>query len=189
MRIGNWGTFRKEWFLPGVLTVLALAQPAVNPHSQVISDFEKRVEEYLKIHKAANGELPKSKPTESPEILTRHQHDLAAKIKQRRGNAKLGDLFTSEIGTEFRRLMKIASQGGNENRIKKSLEHAEPVVFQPKLNESYPEGKPLQSTPPTLLMNLPKLPPEVEYRIIGRFLILRDVDANLIVDYLPNAVP
>jgi hypothetical protein len=39
------------------------------------------------------------------------------------------------------------------------------------------------------LLRLPQLPKEVEYRFVGRDLILRDVAANLIVDFLPNAVP
>ena len=39
-----------------------------------------------------------------------------------------------------------------------------------------------------ILRNLPKLPEGVEYRIIGRNLILRDVKANMIVDYIPNAI-
>jgi hypothetical protein len=48
---------------------------------------------------------------------------------------------------------------------------------------------PLQSTPPSLLANFPELPKEVEYRIVGHNLILRDVDANLIIDFLTNAIP
>ena len=48
---------------------------------------------------------------------------------------------------------------------------------------------PLQSTPPSLLMNLPDLPKGLEYRLLGNELVLRDADANVIVDYVPNAVP
>jgi hypothetical protein len=47
----------------------------------------------------------------------------------------------------------------------------------------------LQSTPPTILMNLPRLPPELEYRINGRALVLRDTNANLVVDLIPDAIP
>jgi len=47
----------------------------------------------------------------------------------------------------------------------------------------------LQSTPPTLLLNLPELPKGLEYRILGRELVLRDTDANIVVDYIPNALP
>ena len=42
--------------------------------------------------------------------------------------------------------------------------------------------------PAALLMSLPRLPDPLEYRIIGGHLILLDTDADLIVDYLPNAV-
>ena len=43
--------------------------------------------------------------------------------------------------------------------------------------------------PPTLLRQLPDLPNELAYRIIGRALALQDIKANLIVDFIPNAIP
>ena len=48
-----------------------------------------------------------------------------------------------------------------------------------RVNESYPANIPLQSTPPSLLANLPHLPQEVEYRVAGRDLILLDVQARI----------
>ena len=38
-----------------------------------------------------------------------------------------------------------------------------------------------------LLANLPQLPEDMEYRVVGSDLVLRDVDANIIVDLIPNA--
>jgi hypothetical protein len=38
-------------------------------------------------------------------------------------------------------------------------------------------------------MNLPRLPPELEYRIAGHALVLRDAVANLVVDLMPDAIP
>jgi hypothetical protein len=70
----------------------------------------------------------------------------------------------------------------------KSLEHAEPVEGQIKVNASYPPV-PLQSMPPSLLANLPRLPAGLDYRIVGRSLVLRDVQANLILDFIPKALP
>jgi len=58
-----------------------------------------------------------------------------------------------------------------------------------KINEDYPSTVPVQSMPPSVLMNLPQLPKEVEYRIVGRDLILLDVGTNLVVDIAPNVVP
>jgi hypothetical protein len=55
-----------------------------------------------------------------------------------------------------------------------------------EVNQPYPDGLPLQSMPPSVLMNLPKLPPELEYRAVGRELVLRDIAANLVVDIIPD---
>jgi hypothetical protein len=57
------------------------------------------------------------------------------------------------------------------------------------VNAAYPATLPLQSTPPTLLLNLPRLPKELEYRIVGRDMALHDTVTNLIVDFIPNAIP
>jgi hypothetical protein len=37
-------------------------------------------------------------------------------------------------------------------------------------------------------MSLPKLPEQLEYRLVGKTLIIRDVEANIIVDFVPNAL-
>ena len=57
-----------------------------------------------------------------------------------------------------------------------------------KVNATYPEGNPLPTTPPNVLLNLPKLPDALEFRILDRNLILRDAEANIIVDYIVNAI-
>jgi hypothetical protein len=43
--------------------------------------------------------------------------------------------------------------------------------------------------PPKLLARLPELPDELEYRLMGRHLILRDTKANIIVDAVLNVLP
>ena len=70
-----------------------------------------------------------------------------------------------------------------------SLRRSEPVRIPLRVNDTYPEKLPLQTTPPTLLLNLPKLPEELDYRVVGNNLVLRDVEANLIVDFIPQAIP
>jgi hypothetical protein len=47
----------------------------------------------------------------------------------------------------------------------------------------------LATVPPLILKRLPLLPEGLEYRFMGRDLILRDVKANLIVDFVREAVP
>jgi hypothetical protein len=43
--------------------------------------------------------------------------------------------------------------------------------------------------PPSLLLKMPELPEQVRYRFVGRTLILRDTDANVILDFIPDIVP
>ena len=57
-----------------------------------------------------------------------------------------------------------------------------------QVNARYPASEPLQTIPPNLLANLPQLPEDMEYRVVGKDLVLRDVDANIIVDFIPNAI-
>lgn len=53
----------------------------------------------------------------------------------------------------------------------------------------YPENEPLSTVPPNVLMTLPMLPEDMEYRFVGKHMILRDARANLIIDYIANALP
>jgi hypothetical protein len=166
------------------------AGPKVNQDSLVQTHFDAEVKDYLKIHKKAQAGLSVQKATDSAETMTQRQHLLADNIRAARPDAKQGDLFTPEISQLFMHLIATSLQGSEATKIRASLRHAEPVkALTLRVNEPYPDSIPLQSTPPTVLMNLPDLPKELDYRIVGRTLVLRDVAANLIVDYLPNAIP
>ena len=56
-------------------------------------------------------------------------------------------------------------------------------------NQVYPTTYPLATFPATLLPLLPALPEQLEYRVVQHYLVLRDIEANLILDFMPNAVP
>lgn len=165
------------------------AQTPVNSGAALVQDFEKRVDEYLKSRKSVEAGLPRLKQTPSQEEIAQHERELAKAIRSQRAAARQGDIFTSEISAEFRRLIGITMQGQDAARIKQSLRSAEPVRLQLAVNDSYPPSVPLQSTPPTLLLNLPKLAPDLDYRVVGHSLVLRDVKANLVVDFIPSVIP
>jgi hypothetical protein len=57
-----------------------------------------------------------------------------------------------------------------------------------RVNAKYPEKAALPTVPPNILTTLPPLPKEVEYRLVNKDLLLLDPDAELIVDYIPNAI-
>jgi hypothetical protein len=159
-----------------------------NQHAKIVADFENRIAAYVKIHNQAESGLPALKPTQSPDAIDRHERELADKIRQLRTQAKQGDIFTQPITAEFRRLFRIASSGSESRNIHRSLQHSEPVAVIVHVNDAYPAAVPLQSTPAALLRNLPRLPKQVEYRVIGHNLILRDTGANLVIDIAEQVV-
>jgi hypothetical protein len=179
-------------FIACVWPQKAAAQNAVDPHVAFVQDFENRVAEYVKLRKKAEAELPNKlkKPTDSPEKIRHHEHELREAIVARRAGVVQGNIFTPEIGAEFRRLTGIAYHF-DAKQIRESLLSSEPGTanVRVRVNGEYPDDKPLQTMPPTLLLNLPQLPPELEYRIVGHDLVLRDVGANLIVDIVPRVIP
>jgi hypothetical protein len=158
--------------------------------SKALDAFNQRIGEYVKIHKASKGEAGGGlKNTSSPGEIQANQRSLAEAIRKARPDARQGDIFSAEIAAEFRRLLAATLEGPGGARIRESLQRGEPARPPDiRVNAVYPPGFPLQSTPPSLLLNLPKLPPELEYRVAGHDLILRDREANLIVDFIPDAI-
>ena len=89
-------------------------------------------------------------------------------------------------GTSGKAVKSDVNETLKENTEERKEEGGKPIVL--KVNATYPTDTPLPTTPPQVLMNLPKLPEQLEYRIIGKNLIIRDVDANIIVDFMPTVI-
>jgi len=133
--------------------------------------------------------IPGLKPTKTAAEIGGHERALAHEIREAREGATQGNIFTPEIAAQFRVLIGETMKGPSAARIRESLNQASPVWLSGlRVNMTYPHDVPLQSSPPTLLMNLPALPAQLEYRVVGRSLILRDLEANLVVDFLRDAI-
>jgi hypothetical protein len=82
-------------------------------------------------------------------------------------------------------------KGAERKETREALEEEDGEVAEVwlKVNAPWPDSEPLTTTPANILANLPQLPKDVEYRIANkRHLVLRDVDANIIVDFIYNAI-
>lgn len=172
-----------------LLVDVSFAQAATpgSADAKVVAEFEEKASQYLQIREKVAGSAPA--PSDDPKKIAAAQQELANKVRVARAGAKQGKIFTPEIAQYFRRQISATLNGRYGDNIRASLRHAEPVKMKLQINQSYPQNVPLQSTPPTLLLNLPELPKGLEYRILGRELVLRDTDANIIVDYIPDALP
>jgi hypothetical protein len=162
---------------------------AVNADAATLADFKQRLTKYIELQKDLADDSPPLKETSDPAKIDGAQEVLGAKIQAARMDAKPGDIFTPEARALFRRLMYPELKGEDGPETKASIAgHDKPPAVPLKVNAKYPESAPLPTVPPNLLARLPQLPEDVEYRIVGKDLILRDVDANIIVDFIPNAI-
>ncbi len=157
-------------------------------HAATLQDFETRVDRYLSVRRKAGSGLLPLKPTNDPAQIKAEENALAAAIREARADAKPGDILTPEVQDEIRRLIAPQLKGKKGEHAKAVLGDDAPAEVPYKVNAKYPEGTSLPSVPSKLLLNLPMLPRELEYRIVGRTLILRDTDADLIVDFMANAI-
>jgi hypothetical protein len=153
-------------------------------------EFLSRVQAYISMRKSIESALPALKRTDLPEMITAHQQALARKIREARPNAKPGDIFTESARKAFRRTIRDEFQGPHGRGARATIRQGEPlkeILLQ--VNEPYPDGVAFTTVPPSLLLKLPKLPDQVAYRIVGRDLILLDVEANLVVDRISEIIP
>jgi hypothetical protein len=151
-------------------------------------DFKNRITHYLEIRKQAAKDAPSMKETKDPAKIKAAEAALAARIQTLRSTAVPGDIFTPEIQKTFRQLLAPELKGADAKDTKEILKDDAPKGVPLKVNAKYPEGAPLPTVPSNLLLSLPTLPKELEYRIIGKNLILRDTGADIIVDFVPNAI-
>ncbi len=160
----------------------------VNVDALVLNDFRERVDRYVSQQKKSEGGPAKIKETRDPAKIKNSQQELAGRIRERRANAAHGDIFTPEIRDAFIRLLSPQTKGTAGKLTKEIVKDDAPSAVPLKANADYPPGAPLPTVPVNVLRNLPRLPDGIEYRIVGKNLILRDVKANTIIDFIPNAI-
>ena len=165
-------------------------EKAVNPDAAVLVDFKTRIDDYMALHNKLKKESPALKETKEPAKIKASQDVLAMKIREARKTAKQGDIFTLEIRQLLRRLMypEVKGAAGAETKAAITEEKHELKDVVLKVNADYPDSAPLMTVPPNILSALPKLPEDLEYRFVSRHMILIDTHANLIVDFIPNAI-
>ena len=172
-------------------------QPQVVSHdASVMKDFNDRVAKYVELHKRVAGEIPALKDKSNPVEISGHKLALATAIRAARSNAKPGDIFTEDVRPQLLRIIRGEVRGAAGKDSRETIKEGNPKLegtatqkMQMSVNASYPDDAPLSSVPPALLSKLPKLPEELDYRFVGRDLILRDVAANIIVDFIREVIP
>jgi hypothetical protein len=163
---------------------------------ETIKDFSDRVKDYLKIHKKAAEGLPALTGNEDPATVAAYRLSLARGIRARRTAARRGDLFDARVVPTIVARVRAELDGVEARPARKVLREGNPrfdpegyVPVPVRINGDYPVRAPVSTVPASVLLVLPPLPESLDYRFVGLDLILRDAEANLIVDYILDAVP
>ena len=162
--------------------------PPSDFHIQVWGDtkieFSARVTRYFDLRSRLAEGLPAVVLTDDPREIRRGQRSLAKAIRLARPGAMEGEFFTLEAAGEFKGALAILMNA----KVWSVIMDDNPGELRPDINASYPDGATRSTMPGIVLAGLPHLPDGIEFRFLGRHLILHDVRANMIIDRLPYAI-
>jgi hypothetical protein len=162
---------------------------AVPDEADAIQQFEAAIAEYVAMRRRLADRVPRLAPNSTSVELNNASDAIAAAVQESRQNAGVGDLFVPPVAAMFKRKIDEAMRTANLRQALATIDDEEPTIRAPKIHLRFPAGSQLATTPASLLNLFPTLPQGLEYRIVGRNLVLRDVDAALILDYIPDLIP
>jgi hypothetical protein len=183
--------------LPPMGLILVLAGVAcrqeespVASMEDAVSEFTEQVDQYLALRQPLADSVGPLEENMTQQQIADRATRLAQAIQAARANARPGDIFTPRAAAVFATLIKEEYRR-RPPRVKEVRGDAQDELpdFTPRVNELYPTTYPLATFPPELLPLLPKLPEVVEYRVVTHYLVLRDIESNVILDVMPQAVP
>ena len=164
--------------------------PVITPADKAATQiFENEVREYVKLRDKVRAQAPKLSKDATPEQINTYREALEDSMRAARKNARRGDLFKPQVADYIRRTLKTEFQGKDRKDIRDIVFETELQGVVLRVNYPYAQSAELSEMPATLLSKLPQLPKEVRYRFVGRNLLLVDRESNVIIDYMPEALP
>lgn len=157
---------------------------ALQAYIDITQPFRKEAAQAAESVPGKNGTTPAA----AQAVRTR-QNVLADALRTKlRPNAKQGDIFVPALADAIRHQIAAAFTSERRDLIVDELAEQNttpPITRTPTINEQLKAPR----VPPVLVELLPPLPKQLEYDFAGRALILRDIDADVVVDFVPNALP
>lgn len=170
-----------------VAVATPVAQSLSDQDAQILAALDKRLKDYVALHQKLEKTLPTLSKEATPKDIDTHQRALGALVQKARRNADRGDVFGPAARALVRRTLVRAFSGPDGAKLKASIMDDNPGPLKVQVNSRYPDAAPRSSVPPQLLKMLPQLPEELEYRFIADRLILVDLHAHIVVDFIHDA--
>jgi hypothetical protein len=163
--------------------------PLSEADAAALATMNDRLRAYVELHQKLERSLPKLPDNATPKQIDTNQRQLEALMRKTRSDAKQGDLFTPEAQPVIKRLLASVFGGPEGKQLKDSIMDENPVDVKVVVNGRYPDTVPVSTVPPQVLQTLPHLSEDMEYRFVGDRLVLVDVHAHTIADYIDDALP
>lgn len=154
-----------------------------------LAQFDAAIAKYMALRQRLRNELAGPVPNSTAPELTRASDNIAAAIQRARAGARQGNIFSAPVTMVVKRWVDDVIRRDNLGPMLTDIDDETPTLKAPSIHLRFPAASQMATMPPSMLARLPALPKELEYRIVGNYLVLRDVDAALILDYIPAAVP
>lgn len=164
------------------------ATTVTDAQKAAVQNFQKRLKDYVDLRTKLARELKPLAPTASASELAARQESLAAAIRTTRKTARKGDLIPTDVASLLRTVVADDFRARKPEARQAAFNEVTDGV-PPTINRTYPANAALPTVPPLLLAKLPALPDNLQYRFLGRHLVLLDGDTQIIIDYVDNALP
>lgn len=157
--------------------------------SDALQEFDTAVRDYMTLKTGLGGEVPPLVVTKDAALIVARSDALARAIERGRVGAVRGEFFTARVTALLRkRLSALANHPDVRATIAPAGEE-KPTLGALRLHVRFPNGSTMPTMPTVLLDALPRIPASLEYRFIGTTLVLRDVEAALVLDFAPDVFP
>jgi hypothetical protein len=167
--------------------------------AQALDLMEDAVEDYVKkVHKPAAKQVGPPPENATAAQIDAHRRALAEAIRALRSQARQGDLIPPAAQPVVKRVIAAELAGRAGAPARKEILAGNPPLDPDRddrmsvrlaVNADYPSAAALSTVPPSVVLTLPQLRKEVEYRFVNRDLVLLDVESNVILDFLRSAAP
>jgi hypothetical protein len=139
--------------------------------------FHERVESYAALHRRLAPPPPAATSTDPiGKLLSRNY--LAAAIRGARRYAQQGEIFTPDVATLLRWALADSIGERDGETFLRALNGGEPIA----------RGMHPYRIPQEVRLGLPPIPPELDYRIAAHDLVLWDIYAGVVVDFVPDVL-
>ena len=172
-----------------IVLYMTIALQGVDPDQAAFRAFNDAVARYMALQEKIRTEVTGLTPNSTAKQLTDASDRLAAAIRRARPRAAQGDFFDKEATRVIRQRISDELSSPASTVTIESIDDESPQLTRPAIHLRFPEASELATMPPSILKLLPPLPNGLEYRIMGEYLVLRDVGGALILDFIPGAVP